>query len=644
MLFRCSQFALPLSAALLPLPALAEDTEQNVIVVSATATEHALENVPASVSIITAQDLALRPVQDLAEALEGAPGITIGGIGMTRRGISIRGMSSEHALVLVDGRRVNVAGSAMAHADFDLGWVPVTAIERIEVVRGALSSLYGSEALAGVINVITRRPADAWEGSAVNSFSLHDGPGGNAYQLGAYFGGPLVRDKLSLVAWGEWRRRVPTPNREDRGISELEGREALSGNLALRWTPTAAQEIDLSYQVGDDDRWRDAVTTGARPTYYEYRDLVDRQQLSLSHRGNWAWGTTQVRAYRSKLERVNKRSDNQAPTAPQSMTDEVIDGYASVPMGGWQTLTFGGEWRHETLEDATVNLRGRKSSDHGALFIQDELKLGSRASVVIGSRFDHHEAYGWETSPRAYLVYHPVPNLTLRGGVGQGFKAPTLKQLSPEYRASGGGGRFTIIGNPDLRPETSTSYELGAEYRRTTWSLRGTLYQNDLDNLVQTYCTAYCGLRGRELRAYQNVDKARVRGVELGGQATLPGDLKLDLNYTYAEAENRQTGLTLAERPAHSGNLRLSWTPTAALNVDLRGRYVGRQKIYQGTTPVDLPAYDLWALSATYALTPALSLRGGVENITDARLAEESGLYSYAEPGRIFHFGLSARF
>lgn len=643
-MFRCSRLALPLTAALLPLPALAEDAAQNVIVVSATATEHGLASVPASVSIITAEDLAIRPVQDLAEALEGAPGITIGGVGMTRRGISIRGMSSEHALILIDGRRVNVAGSAMAHADFDLGWVPVTAIERIEVVRGALSSLYGSEALAGVINVITRRPTQAWEGSVMSSLSLQEGDGGNAYQFGAYLGGPLVRDKLSLAAWGEWRRRAPTPGRDDQRLSELEGREALSGNLSLRWTPTAAQEIDLSYQIGEDDRWRDAVAAGRVPVYYEYRDQVERQQLSVSHRGTWGWGTTQVRAYRSRLERLNERSDNQAPAAPQTMTDDVIDGYASVPLGGWQTLTFGGEWRHERLEDATVSLRGRRSTDHGALFVQDELKFGDRASLVLGSRFDHHEAYGWETSPRAYLVYHPLPNLTLRGGVGQGFKAPTLKQLSPEYRAIGGGGRFTIVGNPELEPEISTSYELGAEYRAQNWSLRGTLYQNDLDNLIQTYCTAFCGLRGQELRAYQNVDRARVRGIELGGKATLLTGLTLDVNYTYADAEDRRTGQALAERPAHSGNLRLSWAASDALTLDLRGRYVGRQTIYDGTRPHALPAYDLWSLSATYAITPAVVLRGGVENIADTHLAEESGLYSYAEPGRIFHLGLSARF
>ena len=133
-------------------------------VVTATSTLRQLGDAPASVSVISRDELALRPVQDLEDALRGTAGLRFTGVGMTRRGVSIRGMGSEHTTVLIDGQRIGNAGGAVAHADFDLGWVPVEAIERIEVVRGPMSSLYGSEALGGVVNVITRRSTDTWQG------------------------------------------------------------------------------------------------------------------------------------------------------------------------------------------------------------------------------------------------------------------------------------------------------------------------------------------------------------------------------------------------------------------------------------------------------------------------------------------------
>ncbi|WP_179359009.1 TonB-dependent receptor plug domain-containing protein, partial [Pseudomonas aeruginosa] len=152
---------------MLPCLALAAPVDLEPTVVSATTTERKLRDAPASVSLIAAEDLRRRPVRDLQEALRGSESLQFNGVGMSRRGISVRGMSSEHTLVLVDGQRISTSSGAIAHSDFDLGWVPVESIERIEVVRGPMSSLYGSEALGGVVNVITRRATDTWTGSGL---------------------------------------------------------------------------------------------------------------------------------------------------------------------------------------------------------------------------------------------------------------------------------------------------------------------------------------------------------------------------------------------------------------------------------------------------------------------------------------------
>lgn len=611
------------------------------VIVTATSTEQAPAEVPASVSVVTGEELRQRPVQDLSDALRGVPGVTLSSVGLGRRGISIRGNRPDHTLVLVDGKRINAAADAIAHADFDLDWVPAEAIERIEVVRGPLSSLYGSEALGGVVNIITRKATDTWQGSLDLNGGVPDhGRGGETYQLGLYASGPLIADVLGLSLWAETHGREELTDRFDARSSSLDQRQAFSGSATLSWAPDARQRIDLGYSAGHQERWRDALTSGPQPAVYRTEDEIRRRQLSLSHVGDWDWGTSRLRAYRSELERENERSDQPVRDRPQKLTDSVIDGAAFVPLGEHHRLGMGGEIRREELKDQTVAASGRAGQTHYATFVQDEILLGEQWSLVLGSRFDRHEEYGTQASPRAYLVYHRSESLIFKGGVSRGFKAPTLKQLSPEYQAVGGGGRFTIVGNPDLEPETSTSYEAGFEYTQAGWSARAMLFQNDLDDLIQTVCVASCGVRGAELRNYTNVDRARIRGLELGGGLALPLDLRLQLNYTYLDPRDLSNGRRLADRSRHAGAARLSWTPTAAFDAQLRAEYIGTQSVWSGNTEQRRPGYSLWSVDLSYRLSERVSLRAGVENLTDERLADADAIYPIADPGRVYHAGV----
>lgn len=617
------------------------------VVVTATRNEQPIADAPATMSVVTGTELRRRPVQDLAEALENEPGVAINGIGMTRRGISIRGMSNEHVLTLVDGRRINDAAANMAHVDFDLGWVPSIAIDRIEVVRGPLSALYGSEALAGVINVITRRPSDRFEVSALGLAGFRDGRGGDSAQVAALAGGPLT-DTLGVVAWGEYRYRDRTQSLTDMRQSELEQRRALSGSIVAWWEPVAGQRFELGQAVIDDDRVRDTVTTSAPVTYYEYQDHVTRAQTYGSYTGTWNWGEVRARAYRSVLERINERDRNQAPTQPTKVTNSVADASVLINLFTGNRLTLGGEHRHETLRDATVNAAGFASVDHDALFVQNEWDITRGVALTTGARFDHHRDYGWQVSPRAYLVVTPVEGLHLRGGFGEAFKAPSLKQLSRGYITVAAGGRFVITGNPDLKPETSTAYEFGASYAGRGWTIGATLFRNDLRGLVQTICVEFCGIRGKERRAYVNVNRARTQGVELSAEVLPLPTLTLGASYTHVDPRDISADRELAERPNDTVKVRLAWEPLPGTAFNVRGRYIGKQTVYQtaGTTTnaVQLDGYDLWSLDASHALNDKLTLKAGVDNVFGKRLAETSALYSFAEPGRVFFIGLGANF
>lgn len=638
----------PALSVALAMPAVAAANgvaaELPAVVVTATATERQLDDAPASISVITREQLQQRPVMDLSDAVRGSTGVTVGSIGLGRRGIRIRGMDSEYTLVLVDGRRINAASDAIAHADFDLGWMPAEAIERIEVVRGPMSSLYGSEALGGVVNVITRSATDTWLGSATfNGGRVDDGLGGDAWQAGVYAGGPLVEGVLGMSFQAESRRKEATADPADEHLAEQEGRDADNGSLTLSWTPGDAQRIDLTHLEGREERWRDALQSGTPAYVYETRDHIERRQTSLTHRGNWTWGDSMLRAYRSSLDRDNTRSRGE-PTRPQRLREDIVDGHVSVPLWQRHRVTLGGEWRREELTDATVNALAHADSIQRALFVQDEIALAPEASLVLGDRADHHPQFGWHHSPRAYGVWHPDGKWTLKGGVGSGFKAPTLKQLSPQYSAVGGGGRFTIFGNPDLKPETATSYELAATRHGDGWSLGATAFHNELEDLIQTICVSACGVRGREVRNYVNVAEARLRGVELSGGVDLPAQLRLDANATWLQARDRATGLPLNERPQHSGAATLAWTPTQALRAALRSEYVGTQWQLSGTQRVRLPAYTLWSLDVGYRISEMLSLRASIENLGDERLDESSALYPYPETGRYYNVGLTLSF
>lgn len=640
--------AAALSAALFPVlaagaesPASLSPHELDPVVVTATATARLASDAPASIEVITREQLDLRPVLDLSDALRGSPGITLTGTGLGgRRGIRIRGMDPEYTLVLLDGRRVNAASDAIAHADFDLGWLPAVAIERIEVVRGPMSSLYGSEALGGVVNVITRKATDAWHGQFnYNGGTVAGGQGGGTTQTGFYAGGALVPGTLGLSVFGEHRDKEATVDPDDPRLSDQEGRQANTSNVMLTWTPDASQRIDLSHLHGHERRWRHALQSGTPNYVYENVDRIARAQTTLGYRGDWDWSQVQANAYRSSLDRDNHRSQGE-PTRPQHLTDDLADARVTFGLGARHRLTAGGEWRREQLDDSAAALSGHVQAIQTGLFVQDEIAITDMLSLVLGDRGDHHPRYGWHHSPRAYAVWHVSETFSVKGGGGSGFKAPSLKQLSSEYSAVGGGGRFTIVGNPALQPERDTSYELSAGWDSGDWSLRATVFRNELNDLIQTVCVRDCGLRGRELRHYTNVARARIEGAELVGHWELPAALSLDANYSWTHARDLSADAPLTERPRRNGTVRLHWHGER-LQASLRGEYVGPQ---HGSTLAMLPSYTLWALDARYAISAHISLVGGIDNLADKRPDESSALYPYPETGRYLHAGIELGF
>ena len=371
------------------------------VTVTATLTEQDARTAPASVTVIDREELAARNASDLLDAVRGAPGLTlsprqVGG----RKTLALRGLEGKHTLTLIDGRRISPSDDVVGHSDYQYGWLPMSAVERIEIIRGPMSALYGSEALGGVINLITRQPKDKWMGSVGVSGSVptSSDEGESTGSTSVFAAGPLG-ERLSLRVNAELAHQSPVSNRHQPLLSEIEGSHAKNGGLSARFALTPQQTLEAGWSGGQEQRVYDTDSRGKvfRSTYD-----IDRSQAHIGWQGKFDGWNSQVRAYRSEIDIVNRASNGAAPTRPQNMVDDVLDGHASFALGAHK-ITLGGEWRKETLENAGLK-NGADDAAHKALFAQDEIALSDTLMLTAGLRADHHAIFGSEVSPRAYLV------------------------------------------------------------------------------------------------------------------------------------------------------------------------------------------------------------------------------------------------
>ncbi|EHI4797271.1 TPA: catecholate siderophore receptor CirA [Salmonella enterica subsp. enterica serovar Typhimurium] len=634
-MFRFNPFVrvgLCMSAVTLAWPVAAATDDGETMVVTASAIEQNLKDAPASISVITQQDLQRRPVQNLKDVLKEVPGVQLTNEGDNRKGVSIRGLDSSYTLILIDGKRVNSRNAVFRHNDFDLNWIPVDAIERIEVVRGPMSSLYGSDALGGVVNIITKKIGQKWHGSVtVDSTIQEHRDRGDTYNGQFFTSGPLIDGVLGMKAYGSLAKREKDEQQSSATTAtgetpRIEGFTSRDGNVEFAWTPNENHDVTAGYGFDRQDRDSDSLD----------KNRLERQNYALSHNGRWDLGNSELKFYGEKVE--NKNPGNSSPITSESNS---IDGKYVLPLASVnQFLTFGGEWRHDKLSDA-VNL-------------------------TTGIRMDDHETYGDHWSPRAYLVYNATDTLTVKGGWATAFKAPSLLQLSPDWATNSCRGGCRIVGSPDLKPETSESWELGLYYRGEEGILEGveasvTTFRNDVDNRISISRTpdvnaapGYSNFVGFETNSrgqrvpvfrYYNVNKARIQGVETELKVPFNEAWKLSLNYTYNDGRDVSNGgnKPLSDLPFHTANGTLDWKPVQLEDWSfyVSGNYTGRKRADSATAKTP-GGYVVWDTGAAWQATKNVKLRAGVLNVGDKDLKRDD--YGYTEDGRRYFMAVDYRF
>ncbi|MEQ4675462.1 catecholate siderophore receptor CirA [Providencia vermicola] len=640
--FNKRKVAICIIAAIAASPAFADDKEDRMIVTASSVSKESVVDAPATVTVITQEEIQRKPSQNLVDILREVPGVQFTSEGDNRKGISIRGLGSGYNLILVDGKRINSRNAVFRHNDYDLSWIPTVAIERIEVIRGPMSSLYGADALGGVINIITKKESNDWHGSlSFDSTIQEKRDHGDTNKGGFFVTGPLIKDKLDIKVYGSLAHRradrVEPVSLGRTSIGGIEGNTTRDGNVDLKWSPAENQTVDLGYGFNRQDRESESLGN----------TRLERTSYSIGHKGNWDLASTELRFYGEDV-------DNYTTTKIKSES-KVIDGKVTIPLFDHaDMLTLGAEHKTEKLTD-NINIKNSGSTEKKqyALFAENEWYIADPLILTTGLRMDHHEDFGQHYSPRVYLVYNATQEVTVKGGWSSAFKAPSLLDLSPDWQTASCRGGCSIVGTPDLDPETANTVELGLYYNGQEGILEDvsanvTVYQNDLKDMININRTPDINIaptypnfagwttnsKGEKIPVfkYYNVDKARIRGVETELRVPfLDKQFDLNFNYSYTDARDRTNDTPLNTKPFDTFNTTLNWYPTDAASLYVTANYQGKaRKISESDK--NKGGYTMWNLGGAYKLTDNVKLRAGVLNLLDKTQSVET--YGYNEEGR----------
>jgi len=611
-------------------------TAVDTLVVVANRNPEPLYRIGQSVTVLDAPAIRQSQAVSVDRLLDQTPGVSIvrnGGQGQTAT-VAIRGAQSEQTLVLIDGVQINDPSSP--GAGFDFSNLMIGDISSIEVLRGSQSVLWGSQAIGGVVNIVTTAPP---AGSIGGELNAEGGSRDSQYWRGAVGG---TWDRLSVRLAGGYY--------STRGISVFDGGTEPDGFHAGTFTGRLLFDVNDALQLDQRvfyNQSKSAFDGFSTPTFSfgddtEYgteSELVSYSGVNLSTLG----GRLKNR-FAFEYARTNRRSfDPLSFSAPITETfygDGAsarfeYQGTAQVAPG--YTAVFGAQ--HERTSVVTGSpaffspeVRAAFDIDSGYGQVQGEAVKG--LTLTGGVRYDSHSRFGGHATGQVAGAWTPNGGATLlRASWSQGFKAPSLYQL------------YSIAGNLGLKPETSQSLDVGVEQRLLDGKvvLGATWFRLASDDLIDfvacanPFCNAFGGV-------YQNVNRALAQGVELDGSATLMAGLTVSGNYTYTDTENRSPGANfgkdLARRPRHVVNATVSYTWPVKLTTAVAVRYASRSFDMVSNTTV-LHGYTVVDLRASYPLTDRIEVYGRIENLFDEHYETA---FQYGSNGRGAFAGVRARF
>lgn len=591
-------------------------------VVTATRTPKLLKDAPIQTRVITRKDIERTDASDIQDLLtQVMPGVEFSYAMNQQTHLNFSGFGGQGLLFLVDGERL--AGETMDDVDFSR--ISMADVERIEIVKGASSALYGSSAAGGVINIITKKQTEPWTVTAQARVAKH-----NEQRYDASFGVAGKKWSNSLSAGFNRRDNYEVhnePNPVTRVISTIYGDKVYQAKDKLTWRPT--DYVDLSARAGYYFR----QTVRSKETPERYRGFSGGARLS------WRPTTQDDLTLTYAFDQYDK-SDHLIlkglEVRDYSNVQNSLRMLYNHRFGEQHTLTVGGDYMHDYLMN--VNLDGKiREQDCMDLYAQYDWQLSSQWEFVGALRYDYlTEGHLSHLTPRLNVRYAPLRNLNLRVGYGMGFRAPSLKERYYNFDMSG---IWIVEGNPDLQPELSHNLTASVEYTKKNINLCASVYYNKVRDKIATAAPYYKAASDvLPYVPYTNLADYRVYGGELGvnGRWDCGFTARVLYAYTHEELPTDDAGNTLSNQylPARAHALNVfveydrQWKRRYGTSFGLGGRvlsgtknqeYVDYYDISKGTVEVRYPAYTIWKLSTVHRIGRMVKLTLALDNVFNYR-------------------------
>jgi outer membrane receptor for ferrienterochelin and colicins len=591
----------------------------NEVVITGTKSDKTLKNVPVITQVISARKMLELGITSVPDALQTmVPGLNMSQFG-TRTSITLQGMNSKYVLFLIDGERI--AGEI--NGDIDYSMLNLEDIDRIEVVKGASSSLYGSNAIGGVINIITKKINEPFDAKFYSRYSAY-----NELYAGASLG-----LKKGIVG-----------SRTSFNYSQTDGYD-ITPESPRDWTqnPYNSFTISQKFEITPSSRLSlvpyltyykfERGNVSARPAHDLYTNLSAglRGKYYLGkHSLDFSWYRDRYNYY-TVLELLNNSRDTASYDIIQTVRTQ-----GNFLLSGNNNLTVGLEYNYESLFSIRVE-GGLKGAHESVVYAQDDIVLGEHWNIIAGIRASWHSNYGFNAAPKMSLMYK-TEFLNYRASAGTGFRSPALKELYLNFDHFG---EWYIIGNPELKPETSGYISGSVEFSKPWNNSSVTIYRNVLtDMITDRWLTDSVQL----VRRYENVASASVYGIDFISKQKILNSLWLSIGYSYVNSLDDETQLQLYGTTKNSGNIAADYifrknyyTLTAQVYCKLMG-----EKFYEITDEgpdIDEP-FTTWriTLSQDYKW---LRITTGIDNVFDLVIP---GNLDFISPGSRFFVGMNIDF
>ena len=569
------------------------------VVITAARREQRFADAVVATELISRRAIEQRAATDVAAALTDAPGVQAEGGIPSGSGVLLQGLGSQRVLVLVDGQPL----IGRINGNLDLSRVSTTGVERIEIVKGPQSTLYGSEAMGGVINIITRRPRLPGLAGELSTIAGSQGRREAGFTLLG-----LTRDyAMSATLDGGVRSLNLVPGRGDNSAT-FARRADLAPSFS--WRPTNRISFDVaSGATVERQRYR----LGQLYQHSDNSQISARVGVSRISEGQRATLT----AYASRFAHLSRRSTTPDPASDAGERDRQtllkldLNGSTTV---GRVVLDGGVEARNESI--VADRVEEARSISGVEPFVQSTITLGS-LSVVPGVRMSWSDQWGSATTPRLAMLWRPVAPVAVRASIGTGFRAPDFKELHLEFVNTAAG--YAVRGNPSLEPEHSRSASAGVEWTASLGSAGVSGYQTRYSDFIEAGETATPGEY-----TYSNVASGRIYGVDLNGSLGVSAR-RVDASYSFLDAKST-SGAPLLGRARHAAQLGVSVANRAETRLSLSAGFTSRTPVTADTAG----EVTRWRASRTRVdariaqrIRRSLTLGFSLENVLDQRTGED---------------------